>query len=61
MKKEWTQNLTVTKEEQEGLKEIMAAQKARREAFKKDQAEQMAGLKEIYKQQQARRKKILGL
>jgi hypothetical protein len=47
MKKEWTQNLTVTQEEQDGLKAIMAAQQARREAAKKEYEEQCRSLKEI--------------
>jgi len=55
MKKEWTQNLTVTKEEQEELKAIMEAQKAKRAAFKAEQEKQYAELKEIYVAQQKRR------
>ena len=47
IKKEWTQNLAVTQEEQDGLKAIMAAQQARREESKKQREAEMQSLKEI--------------
>jgi hypothetical protein len=46
---------TYTAEEIAGLKEIKAAQDARRAAYLKDQQEQLDGIKAIYEKQQARR------
>ena len=46
---------TYTAEEIAGLKEIKAAQEARRAAYLKDQQEQLDGIKAIYEKQQARR------
>jgi hypothetical protein len=51
---------TITEEERNGLKEIMAMQKQRSAELKKQREEESAGLKAIMEQQKARRKAILG-